>query len=208
MCKDLVIGVGLLNNFHKPSMQMSSNDKGSACYPPLPNLSVGEFPPLKSKETAPELIYKRFINIKHSDENQKMTDLNPFDVDRKLKTVLGKKHSCKVSTTRSGLLLIEVDRRDLFDKLLKTTKIGDIPVVITENQTLNSSKGIVYCDNPEVKKMDDEQLLKEMKNQDVTHVYRIKKRTGPDSWEPTNLLVITFARTILPKHVKIGYNFS
>ena len=123
-----------------------------ACSPHQPNLSAEDFPPLQSKDTLPELIYKRYLNIKHADSNIKMTDLNPFDVEKKLKTVLGKKHTCKVSPTRSGLLLIEVDRKEIVDKLLKTKKIEVIPVVITENVILNSSKGIVYCDNEEIKK--------------------------------------------------------
>ena len=176
-----------------------------ACSPPQPHLSAEDFPPLQSKDTLPELIYKRYLNIKHNDPDMKMTDLNPFDVERKLKTVLGKRHTCKVSTTRSGLLLIEVDRKEIVDKLLKTTKIGDIPVTISENVILNSSKGIVYCDNEEVKKMTDDQIKKEIENQNVTHVYRIKKRTGPQTHEPTNLFIITFGSPILPNHVKIGY---
>ena len=176
-----------------------------ACSPHQPHLSAEDFPSLQSKDTLPELIYKRYLNIKHNDPNMKMTDLNPFDVERKLKTVLGKRHTCKVSTTRSGLLLIEVDRKEIVDKLLKTTKIGDIPVTISENVILNSSKGIVYCDNEEVKKMTDDQIKKEIENQNVTHVYRIKKRTGPQTHEPSNLFIITFGSPILPNHVKIGY---
>ena len=172
-----------------------------ACSPHQPHLSAEDFPSLQSKDTLPELIYKRYLNIKHNDPNMKMTDLNPFDVERKLKTVLGKRHTCKVSTTRSGLLLIEVDRKEIVDKLLKTTKIGDIPVTISENVILNSSKGIVYCDNEEVKKMTDDQIKKEIENQNVTHVYRIKKRTGPKHTNHrTSLLLLSahpFYQTML-----------
>ena len=70
---------------------MVNKKNPSACAQPLPHLSVEDFPPLQSKDTLPELIYKRYLNIKHADSSIKMTDLNPFDVEKKLKTVLGKK---------------------------------------------------------------------------------------------------------------------
>ena len=116
-----------------------------------------------------------------------MADLNPFEVERKLKTILGKKHTCKINKIRSGLLLIEVDRKQIVDQLLRTRKIADIPVVIEEHKALNSSMGMVYCDNAEVKKMSNDEIQAEMENQQVTKVHRITKRNG-DHYEPTNLL--------------------
>ena len=182
---------------------VNQKNKPPACSPPQPP-SAEDFPPLSKDPNDKEIMYKRFLTIKHTDPNIKMSDLNPFEVGKKLKTVLGKNHTCKINKIRSGLLLIEVDRKPIVDKLLKTKKIADIPVIIEEHKALNSSQGMVYCDNVEIKKMTNDQIQAEMENQDVTKVHRIQKRNG-DHHEPTNLLIITFGKPLLPKYVKIGY---
>ena len=104
----------------------------------------------------------------------------------------------------SGLLLIEVDQKQTHDKLLQVRKLRDIPVIVEPHATLNKSKGTIYCDV--INSMSDEQILEELKDQEVTEVHRIKKRQG-DTLVPTGLFVITFGTTILPKVVKVGYMF-
>ena len=184
---------------------VNQKNKPPACSPHQPQLSAEDFPALsKDPNDNNEVMFKRFLTIKHTDPDIKMADLNPFEVERKLKTVLGKKHTCKINKIRSGLLLIEVDRKQIVDQLLRTRKIADIPVVIEEHKALNSSMGMVYCDNAEVKKMSNEEIQAEMENQQVTKVHRITKRNG-DHHEPTNLFIITFGKPLLPTHVKIGY---
>ena len=136
---------------------VNQKNKPPACSPPQPP-SAEDFPPLSKDPNDNEIMYKRFLTIKHTDPNIKMSDLNPFEVGKKLKTVLGKNHTCKINKIRSGLLLIEVDRKPIVDKLLKTKKIADIPVIIEEHKALNSSQGMVYCDNVEIKKMTNEQI--------------------------------------------------
>ena len=171
----------------------------------LPNNFEEDFPQLsKDPLDYREKPFKRYLVIKHNDPNTKMSDLNPFDIDRKIKSVLGKKHTCKVNRLRSGLLLIEVDRKQDFDKLMKTKKLQDIPVVIEEHSTLNTSKGLIYCDNDSIKRMSNEEIKTEMENQNVTEVYRIMKRVG-NGHDPTNLFIVTFGDPSLPKDVKIGY---
>ena len=59
---------------------------------------------------------------------------------------------------------------------MTTKKLDDIPVVIEEHTTLNTSKGVVYCDNKAVKDMTNEEIKKEMESQDVIEVYRIMRR--------------------------------
>ena len=105
--------------------------------------SPEDFPPLNKdpqEKSFLEKPFKRFLTIRHQNADQKMTDLNPFEVERKLKSVLGKKSSYKVSKLRSGLL-IEVGQANLCDRLLKTKKLVDIPVVCEEHSGLNTSMG-------------------------------------------------------------------
>ena len=60
-----------------------------------PNYTDEDFPQLnKDPLEFREQPFKRFLVIKHTDTTIKMSDLNPFEVDKKLKTVIGKKHTC------------------------------------------------------------------------------------------------------------------
>ena len=76
----------------------NSKKRQSACYSPLP-LYEEEFPLLAkdpkqqtSRNILTEIAFKRYLTVQHEDPNQKMADLNPFEVGRKLKTVIGKKN--------------------------------------------------------------------------------------------------------------------
>ena len=187
---------------------MSNKNRQPPCDLPTPNLTEEQFPPLsKPKETLnitfSNMTFKRFVTIEHQDKETDMSHMNPFEVDRQLRSILGKKHRCKVTNMRSGHLLVEVDQRSLYDKLLQVRTLGDIPVVIKDHKQLNSSKGRIYCEN--LKGMTKAQILDEMDNQDVTDVYRIEKREGNEHVK-THLYIITFDRPSIPKEVKIGFN--
>ena len=186
----------------------TTNGRPPACSPPLPNFSAEEFPPLnKSKEPLNfmEPAFKRYLVIKHENTDQKMTDISPFKIERKMKKVLGKKHVCKLSSLRSGLLLVEVDQKQLYDRLMTTKKLDDIPVIIEEHTGLNTSKGIVFCDSEAIGKMSNDEIKSEMESQNVTEVYRvIQKREGEEDRE-TNMYILTFSTPTLPKEVKMGY---
>ena len=192
---------------------MSQNVRHHACNPPPPIHSEEDFPILGVAKNPENLKgpTKGFLTIKYNDPEQpnvRMADLNPFLVDKKIKAVIGKKTRHKVSAMPSGLLLIEVDRNGIFERLKSTKKLDDIPVIIEEHKTLNTSKGIIHCDNKEVKEMTNEQLKDAMKDQNVTDVYRIKKRSNnddDDSLENTDSFIITFGTPNLPNEVRIGY---
>ena len=189
-------------------MQMSYTKRQSACNLPLPpTFSEENYPHLNKETKKKEIIFKRFLTIKHADQRTNMTDLNPFMIEKNLKILLGKKTFYKVTKTRAGHLLIEVDRKEIVRKLLQTKHIGDIPVNITEHDNLNTCKGVIFCNNKEVQKMDDDEILNEMIDQDVKTVYRIEKRKEgtTDEYEKTDTFIITFNTRILPHNIKIGY---
>ena len=189
-------------------MQRSTNKKTPACSPPLLS-NPEEFPQLakKTKDTKIKDPYKRFLTVRHQDPNVKLSFINPWDVDRKLLAVVGKKNLCNISTDigrlRSGVLLIEVHQKELCNRLLTVKKLGDdIKVNVQEHEQLNTSKGMVYCDA--IKDMSVDDIKKEMESQDVIDVYRIQKRDG-NRHTPTDLYVLTFGKPTLPSEVKIGY---
>ena len=148
--------------------------------------------------------FAKFLIMKHTDENRKLSKENPFMIDKALKDILGKKAHYDMKPLSSGLLLIEVDQKQTHDKLLQVKKIHDIPVIVQPHATLNKSKGTIYCDV--INGMTDEQILEELKDQEVTDVHRINKRQG-DGYVPTGLFVVTFGTTTLPKVVKVGYMY-
>ena len=121
---------------------MSNTKRQPACNLPLPpTFSEENYPHLnKVTKRNTELIFKRFLTIKHVNEQTKMTDLNPFMIEKELKNLLGKKTFYKVTKTRAGHLLIEVDRKETMKKLKQTKHIGDFPVIITEHENLNTCK--------------------------------------------------------------------
>ena len=160
--------------------------------------------PLQKNDKDTKNKFAKFLIMKHEDEHQKLTKLNPFVIEKALREILGKKTFYEMKPLSSGLLLIEVDQKQTHDKLLQVRKLRDIPVIVEPHATLNKSKGTIYCDV--INSMSDEQILEELKDQEVTEVHRIKKRQG-DTLVPTGLFVITFGTTILPKVVKVGYMF-
>ena len=188
----------------------------------LPSTSREDFPPLTrnkvpKRNLLEEISYKRYLVIKHNDENEttKMTSLNIFSIEKSLRSLLGKRSTYNVSPLRSGLLLIEVVREQDYKTLKKTKKLGDYPVSIMDHNSLNTSKGIIYCDSETIQKMKDEEILAEIADQNVSEVYRIKKR-NPDfkkpnkpnnnlEFLPTNNLILTFNTTRLPNSIKLGY---
>jgi len=51
--------------------------------------------------------------------------------------------TCK--KTRAGTLLVQTKHTVQATKLLKINKIGDKEVTASEHKTLNSTKGVIYC---------------------------------------------------------------
>ena len=145
--------------------------------------------------------FAKFLVMKPDDSSLKLTKINAFKVDKGFKQILGN-HCCKIKQLRSGLLLIEVDQKKNYNKLLPVKKFVDIPVSVEEHSSLNISKGTIYCDCLE--DVSDELIAKELEDQDVKEVYRQKRRDG-DNFIPTNRFVITFNTTKVPSEVKIGY---
>ena len=185
---------------------MSSNENtpqetGAAAVVPQP--SMEDFPPLPTKDPKlyPQGTFKKFLSVKRADSDAKMSDLSPFVVDKAIKSLLGKNHTSKISTLRSGLLLIEVDQVAEYNKLAKCKKIGDIRVKISAHKQLNSSKGTIYCDNDAVGSLTDKQIQEELSAQGVSDVYRVTKRDG----KKTNVYILTFSTPKLPSEIKIGY---
>ena len=160
------------------------------------SLSGVSNPTLMSRGTKDR--FDRFLIISHKSPNERLSKKNPFFIDKALKDILGKKFY-QVKPMSSGNLLIEVDLKQSHEKLLTVRKLRDIPVTVKAHSSLNQCKGKVFCDA-----MDDmtvDYIKDQLKDQNVTEVYRPEKRNG----QKINMYILTFNVTTRPKEVKIGY---
>ncbi|MEW8548145.1 MAG: hypothetical protein AB2693_31970 [Candidatus Thiodiazotropha sp.] len=129
-----------------------------------------------------------------------MSDLSPFVIEKCFLSIAG--HLKTIKKLKSGDLLLEVDRHQQVENLLKTTKIFDLKVKISLHNTLNSSKGVIRC--PELRPCSDKDILENLKDQGVIGVRNISVRRNGEV-KPTNTYVLTFDTPVLPKKIKVAF---
>jgi len=161
-------------------------------------------PPDKNKlfaTNASLLNQQKFIVISRKD-NQSFENVNPFIIKKAIHFICaGEVLSCK--KTRAGTLLVQTKHIIQATKLLKLNKIGDIEVIATEHKTLNSSKGVIYCN--QLRNISEEEILKELRSQKVIDVYKWKKIEADKTETLMGLITLTFDSVTLPEKVMIGY---
>ena len=119
-----------------------------------------------------------------------MADLSPFVIEKCIQSIVG--HPKTIKKLKSGDLLLEVDRQQQVENLLKTTKIFDLKVKISLHQSLNSSKCVIRC--PELHPCSDKEIIDNLTDQGVTGVRNVKVRKN-GVLKSTNTYVLTFADT-------------
>ncbi|XP_041565726.1 hybrid signal transduction protein dokA-like [Drosophila elegans] len=169
----------------------------------------------------------KFIVIKSKNESSFKT-VSPFIIEKSVDFACGGRVD-SVKKTRDGGLLIKTKNNTQTTKLLKLTKIGDMEITATEHKTLNFSKGVIYCND--LRYIDEETILRELKPQKVIEVKKIMKRqntnnnTNTNNYSNTNnnnnntnnntnnnnnltetgLIIITFETHQLPEILRVGY---
>jgi len=107
-----------------------------------------------------------------------------------------------VKTLRSGELLVKCSRKSLSDNLLALKTFVNIIVKVSPHSSLNSFKGVIrYRD---LYGVPDQEILDNLKPQNVTQVHRIKIKRNKELHE-TNTFVLTFGTATLPKSLKVGF---
>ena len=81
----------------------------------------------------------RFLVVKSQEEKRTMADLSPFVIEKCIQSIVG--HPKTIKKLKSGDLLLEVDRKQQVENLLKTTKIFDLIVKISLHQWCYSLSG-------------------------------------------------------------------
>ncbi|XP_077516582.1 uncharacterized protein LOC144126926 [Amblyomma americanum] len=144
--------------------------------------------------------FPRFHVVHSEHEEQTARQVSPFIVTRTLTSAIGEGY--KIKTLANGDLLLEVLYNHQQEKLSEVKSFGDIPVIISTHRSLNTVRGVISDDD--LKYVTDEELLEGLKEQNVTNVYRIKIRRDNEEI-PTKQIALTFAFSILPDSVEIGY---
>lgn len=139
------------------------------------------------------------IHSEHSEITARY--VSPFNVTRTLIDAIGQGY--KIKKLANGDLLLEVLYQHQYEKLSGVTAFGDIPITISAHRSLNTVRGVISDDD--LKYVTEEELLNGLKEQHVTNVYRIKIRREGKEIE-TKHFVLTFALSILPDSVEVGYS--
>ena len=151
--------------------------------------------------TSPNLLnVPRFLVVKSQEEKRTMADLSPFVIEECIQSIVGIPKTIK--KLKSGDLLLEVDRKQQAENLLKNTNIFELKVKISLPHSLNSSKGVIRC--PELRPCSDKEIIDNLKEQGVTRVRNVNVRKN-GVIKSTNTYVLTFNTPILPKEIKVAF---
>ena len=151
--------------------------------------------------------WPRFIVIRSALDNGKdqidyaLIKLDPFAIDRGIKGIAGTVKNVK-KLERSRQILIECDRRQQAENLLKAKTLADVPIIASSHKSLNSCKGVIRC--KELRETSVEVIKGELAEQGVSDVRRIViTRMGKQI--QTNTYILTFEKPAPPSEMKIGY---
>ena len=142
----------------------------------------------------------RFLVVESSSDDLPLSKLSPFAVQKGFQAVAGTLESIK--RLRDGFFLVECGKRAQAQNLLRTNRFIDRPVRVSIHKTLNSSRGVIRCQN--LADMTEVEIRDELKDQGVAGVNRVTlKKEGKVI--PTNILFLTFGSPELPKEITAGY---
>jgi hypothetical protein len=143
--------------------------------------------------------FEKYLVIKLSDGSS-FRDLNAFHVMRDIVKVCGR--NPKVMPQADGSLMIEAKNADESNKIKEIENLASCAVTIKSHDTLNQSRGVVYC--KDFLRYSEEDLLEGLKDQGVVRVERIKKKIdGVLVGTPT--LIVTFDQLTLPDVLQAAY---
>ncbi|XP_065360459.1 asparagine-rich protein-like [Calliphora vicina] len=133
---------------------------------------------------------------------ENLTNVSPFLIKKVIDCACGSEvEMCK--KIRDGNILIKTKNNLQAAKLITLTSLSpSIQVEVREHTTLNFSKGVIYSND--LRGIEEEEILHELKNQNVTEIRKILKKVGKELIE-TGLIIITLATLNLPENLKIGY---
>ena len=117
----------------------------------------------KQLTSQPNANVARFLIAKSDEKDQKVSDLSPFAIEKKHSSNCWPSKSIK--RLQSGDLLPEVEKKTHITNLLKTKPLFDLKVKISLHGSLNTSKGVIRCQD--LGPCTDDELLENLKSEGV-----------------------------------------
>jgi len=144
----------------------------------------------------------KYLVITRSD-SETFSNTSPFLIKKTIDSAVGGEVAeCK--KTRDGNLLIKTKNNLQAEKLMKlTTMPGNIPIQVSEHRSLNSCKGVIYCND--LRGIEEAEILENLKSQKVIEVHKITKRASFGVTSETGLIILTYSLLTLPETINIGY---
>lgn len=141
---------------------------------------------------------KKYMLIRNVDEEVGLNGINPFYIKKVIDSVVGGE-VVQAKTLRDGKILVQTANIRQAQRILTLSEMATgLKVEVSPHPKLNSCKGVVFC--RDFKHIDDETLEKELADQKVTKVQRMRK-----NGEETGLFFITFDGENIPEYIACGY---
>lgn len=192
---------------------------GTQFSPHLPSFELDHNKHMKDPSIGPKyLMMTRIENMQNSSKyensstkKETLTNVSPFLIKKVIDSVCGEIEICK--KLQSGNILLKTKNLTQAQKLIKLISLSPtIKIEVSEHKTLNQSRGVIYCND--LRNIAENEILEELKSQNVTEVKKILKKQNNNLTETTGdnnnlietgLIIITFASISLPEFINIGY---
>jgi len=128
---------------------------------------------------------------------------NPFLTAKTIQGIAGEVISVK--RLRQGDILVHCSTRSQAKNLLQMKTFASCPCTVLPHRSLNSSKGIIRDRERCLQSLSEDDLVRELADQGVTHVKRFTVRKDSGIIK-THTYLITFSCASLPREIKAGYH--
>ena len=166
-------------------------------YLPAGGLESGRRESFREQGTAMSRRIPLFLDIQFA---KSLEDISIFQIYRELKLCC--QTFKKIRQTKEDTLLVQVANECQAKKVLGLRKIAGVDISISANRYLNQVKGVIF--NRKLMRYSEEVLQKELEDQGVIEVKRIKRREG-STLVDTPMLILTFDKEQLPDKIMAAW---
>lgn len=138
-----------------------------------------------------------FVKLKCKNANESLIRVDPFILKASIDKCCGTVKSLK--KLRDGSILIKTCNKKQIEAIKNLKIIQNIEIEIAMDNNLNKSKGTIR--SFEAGFCSEENLINNLKSQNVTEIQRFTRRDGTK----TSLYFVTFSTLKIPENIYIGY---
>lgn len=145
----------------------------------------------------------KYLVMTRKNSSDSLSKVSPFLIKKVIDSVCGGEVTT-CNKLRNGTIIIQTKNIIQASKLIKLASLSpDIQVEVSEHNSLNYSKGVIYSND--LRSIPEDIIQEELKPQNVGKVEKIMKKNTEGNLEETGLIILTFNSTSLPSEVAIGY---